>query len=84
MQYYKAEMELKAERISDWRVGGRASRASRLCRDNRPAVAGLHPAAHRRHGREQRSAKVVKLIFGYQSYRPSNIVIKHSTEGGDS
>ena len=50
-----AELEYKAKRISDWRVGGRASRASRLGRDNRPAISGLHPTVHERHGREQPS-----------------------------
>ena len=73
-----AEMEYKAKRISDWRVGGRASR---LCRDNRPAISGLHPIALERHGHEQRSAIALKLIFGYLNCRPSNIVAKYSTKG---
>ena len=76
-----AEPEYKAKRISDWRVGGRASRASRLRRYNRPAISGLLPTAHERHGHEQRSAIVLKLIFGYINCRPSNIVVKYSTEG---
>ena len=78
MVWQLAEPEYKAKRISDWRVGGRASR---LCRDNRPPISGLHPTAHERHGREQRSAIALKLIFGYLNCRPSNIVVKYSTEG---
>ena len=70
-----AEMEYKAKRISDWRVGGRASR------DNRRAISGFHHTARERHGREQRSAIALKLIFGYLNCRPSNIVAKYSTEG---
>ena len=35
-----AEPEYKAKKNSDWRVGGRALRASRLYRDNRPTA---HP-----------------------------------------
>ena len=50
-------------------------------RDNRPAVSGLHPTAHERHGREQRSAIALKLLFCYLNCRPSNIVVKYSTEG---
>ena len=73
-----AEMEYKAKRISYWRVGGRASR---LRRYNRPAISGLHPTARERHGREQRSAIALKLIFGYLNCRPTNIVVKYSTKG---
>ena len=69
-----AEMEYKAKRISDWRVGW-------LCRDNRPAISGLHPTARERHGREQRSAIALQLIFGYLNCRPNNIVVKYSTKG---
>ena len=76
-----AELEYKAKRISDWRVGGRASRASRLHRDNRPAISGFHPTARERHGREQRSAIALKLIFGYLNCRPTNIVVKYSIKG---
>ena len=65
---------MQSERISDWLVGWRA--------DNRPAISGLHPTTDERHGHEQRSAIALKLIFGYRKYRPSNIVVKHSTEGG--
>ena len=32
--------------------------------DNRPAISGLHPTAHERHGREKRSAIALKLILG--------------------
>ena len=70
-----AEFEYKAKRISDWRVGGRASR---LCRDNRPAISGLHPTARERHGREQWSTIELKLLFGYLNCRPGNIVVKYS------
>ena len=73
-----AELEYKAIRISDWRVGGRASR---LRRDNRPAISGLHPTVRERHGREQRSAIALKPFFGYLNCRPTNIVVKYSTEG---
>ena len=73
-------MEYKPKRISVWRGRGRSSR---LRRDNRPAISG-YPTAHERHGREQRSAIALKLIFGYLNCRPSNIVVKYSTEGGDS
>ena len=62
-----AELEYEAKIISDWRVGGRAS--------------GLHPTVRERHGREQRSAIALKLIFGYLNCRPTNIVVKYSTEG---
>ena len=75
---------IQSKKNSKWRVGGRASHASRLRRDNRPAISGLHPTAHERHGYEKRSAIALKLISGYLNYRPSNIVVKHSTEGGDS
>ena len=68
-----AELEYKAKRISDWRVGGRAY--------NRPAISGLHPTVRERHGREQRSAIALKLLFGYLNCRPTNIVVKYSTEG---
>ena len=74
------ELEYKAKRISDWRVGGRASRASRLRRGNRTAISGLHPTARERHGREERSAIVFKLIFGYLNCRPGNIGVKYSTK----
>ena len=76
-----AQLEYEAKRIYDWRVGGRASRASRLRRDNRPAISGLHPTMRERHGREQRSAIALKLLFGYLNCRPTNIVVKYSTEG---
>ena len=76
-----AELEYKAKRISDWRVGGRASRASRLRRVNRPEISGLHPTVRERHGREQRSSIVLKPFFGYLNCRPTNIVVKYSTEG---
>ena len=76
-----AKMEYKAKRIFDWRVGGRASRVSRLRRDNRPAISGLHPTSHERHGREQRSAIALKLIFGYLNCRRNDIVVKYSTKG---
>ena len=78
MVWQLAEPEYKAKRISDWRVGGRASR---LRRDNQPAISGLHSTAHERHGHEQRSAIALKLLFGYLNGRPSNIVVKYSTEG---
>ena len=77
-----AELEYKTKIISDWRVGGRASRASRFRRGNRPAISGLHLTTLERHDREQRSAKALKLIFDYINYKLSNIVTKHSTEGG--
>ena len=69
MVWQLAEPEYKAKRISDRRVGG-------LARDNRPVISGLHPTAHERHGHEQWSAIVLKLIFGYLNCRPSNIVVK--------
>ena len=47
----------------------------------RPAISRLHPTAHERHGHEQRSAVALKLLFGYLNCRPSNIVVKYSTEG---
>ena len=46
-------------------------KAKRYRRDNRPAISGLHPTARERHGREQRSAIALKLIFGYLNCRPS-------------
>ena len=70
---------IQSEKNSDWRVGGRASR---LRRDNRPAISGLHPTVRERHGREQRSAIALKPFFGYLNCRPTNIVVKYSTEGG--
>ena len=76
-----AELEYKVKRISNWRVGGRASRATRLRRDNRPAISGLHPTVRERHGREKRSAIALKLIFGYLNCRPTNIVVKYSLKG---
>ena len=51
-----------------------------VSRDNRSAISGLHPTAHERHGREQRSAIALKLIFGYLTCRPRNIVLKYSRE----
>ena len=81
MVWQPAEPQYKAKRISDWRVGGRASRTSWLRRDNRPAISGLHPTAHETHGHAQRSATPLKLIFGYPKCRPNNIVVKYSTEG---
>ena len=74
MVWQLAEPQYKAKRIFDWRVGGRTS-------DNRPAISGLPPTGHERHGHEQRSAIALKLIFGYLNYRLSNIVVKYSTEG---
>ena len=76
-----AELEYKAKRISDSRVVGRASRASRLSRDNRPAISELHPTAHERHGCEQRSAIELELIIGYLNCRPGSIVVKYNTKG---
>ena len=85
MVWQLAEPEYKVKRISEWQVAGRASPASRLRRDNRPAISGLHPTARERHGREQQSAIALKLIFGYLNCWPGNIVVKYSTEGdGDS
>ena len=78
MVWQIAESENKAKGISDWRVGGRALRASRLRRDNRSAISGLDPTAHERHGHEQRSATALKLLFGYPKCRPSNIVVKYN------
>ena len=66
-----AELEYKAKRISDWRVARRGF----------AAISGLHPTARERHGREQRSAIELKLIFGYLNCRPGNIVVKYSTKG---
>ena len=71
------------QRISDWRVGGRALPASQFRRNNRPAISGFRPTARERHGCEQRSTIAPKLIFGYLNCRTSNIVLKYSTEGGD-
>ena len=34
-------------------------------KNNRPAISGLHPTAHERHGHEQRSAIALNLLFGY-------------------
>ena len=73
MVWQLAEPEYKAKRISDWRVGGRC--------DSRPAISGLHPTAHERHGHERRSAIALKLLFGYLNCRPANIVVKYSTKG---
>ena len=75
-----AELEYKAKKISDWWVSGRA-RASRLRRDNRPPISGLHPTVRERLGREQLSAIALKLIFGYLNCRPTNIVGKYKTKG---
>ena len=72
---------IQSEKKFDWRVGGRALRASRLRLDNRPAISVLYPTAHERHGHEQRSAIALKLLFGYLNCRPSNIVVKYSTKG---
>ena len=66
--------ENEAKKNSDWRICGRASR---LRYDNRPAISGLHPIEHERHGREQWSAIALKLIFGYLNCMPSNIVVKY-------
>ena len=78
MVWQIAEPEYKAKRISDWRLRGPG-------RNNWPAISGLHPTAHKRHGHEQRSAVALKLLFGYLNCRPSNIVVKYSTERvGDS
>ena len=52
-----------------------------LRRDNRPAISGLHPTAHERHGHEQCSAIGLKLIFGYLNWRPTNFVVKYSLKG---
>ena len=85
MVWQLAEPEYKAKRISNWRVGGRALRAWRLCaRRGFAAITDprLHPTAHERHGHEQQSAIALKLLFGYLNCRPSNIVVKYSTEGG--
>ena len=76
-----AELENNAKKISDWRVDGRASRASQLRDDKRSSVSGLHPTARERHGCEQRSAIAPKLIFGDLNCRPNNIVVKDSTKG---
>ena len=84
MQWQLAELEYKAKRNSDRWVGGHALRPSQLRRDNQPIISGLHPTARERHGREQWSTIVLKLIFGYFNCRPSNIVVKQSTEGRDS
>ena len=70
MQWQLAELEYKAKRNSDWRVGGHASRPSQLRHNNQPGISG------ERHGREQWSTIVLKLMFGYLNCRPSNIVVK--------
>ena len=78
MIWQLAETENKAKGISDPRFLKRIS-------DNRPAISGLHPTAHEGHGHEQWFAIAFKLLFGYLNGRPSNIVVKYSTEGvGDS
>ena len=65
---------LQSKKKSDWRVGGRAL--------NQPGISGLHPTAHEKHGREQRSAIIApKLIFSYLNCRQTNIVVKYSTKG---
>ena len=42
------------------RIGKQSEKIFRLtgrwARDNRPAISGLHPTTHERHGLEQRSA----------------------------
>ena len=60
----------------NFRLAGRWARF-----DNRTAISGLHPTAHERHGHEQRPAIALKLSFDYINCRPSNIVVKFSTEG---
>ena len=75
MVWQLAEPEFKAKTISEWRVGGRASR------DNPPAISGLHPTAHKMHGHGQRSAIALKLLFGYLNCTPSNIVVSIAQKG---
>ena len=77
-----AELESKVNKISDWWVGWGASRASWFRRNNRPAISGLHPTAHEKHGCEQRYSIVLKPIFGYIKRRPRNIVVKSIAERG--
>ena len=81
MRHARAISRIGIQRISNWWVGGRSSRALRLHRNNRPAIPGLHPIARERHGREQRSAIAIKLTFGYLNFRPTNILVKYSTKG---
>ena len=63
-------MEHKAKKNSEWRVG------------EQPAISGLDPTVHEKHGCEQRSTIALKLIFGYLNCKPTNNVVKYSTEGG--
>ena len=83
MRHARAISRIGIQSEKNFRLAGRwaASRASRLRRDNRPVISGLHPTARERHGREQRSAIAPKLIFGYLNCRPTNIVVKYSTKG---
>ena len=59
---------------------GTAGQRSRLV--NRTSISGLHPTASEGHDPEQRSAIALKLIIGYLNGRPTNTVVKYSTEGG--
>ena len=76
MLWQLAELGYNTKLISDWRVGGRATRAERLCHDNRLAITGLYPTAHERHGREHLSLIAFQLIIGYLNSRPINIMVK--------
>ena len=67
-----SRIELQNEK--NFRMAGRRVRSA--------AISALHPMAHERNGREQRSAIAPKLIFGLLNCKPSNIVVKYSTEGG--
>ena len=73
MVWQVTEPEYKAKKIPTG--GSVGALRSRLCRDRRAAISGLHPPACERHGHEQRSAIALKLLFGYLNCRPSNILV---------
>ena len=67
---------IELQNDNNFRMAGRRARFA--------AISALHPMAHEKNGREQRSAIAPKLIFGLLNCKPSNIVVKYSTEGGNS
>ena len=67
----------------NFRLTGRWARFAGVAAspDNQLAISGLHRTVSERHGREQRSAIALNVVFGYLNCRPSNIVVEYSIEG---
>ena len=81
MRQARAISRIGIQSEKNFRLAGRWARFAAITDPRFPDYIGRITLARERHGREQRSAIALKLIFGYLNCRPTNIVIKYSTKG---